>query len=154
MKISKNCINLVKHYEGLYLNAYRCPGGIMTIGYGTTLYPNDEAIKEGDTCTIEQAEMWLANDLSQAERFVNLQNINLTQNQFDAVLSFVYNLGPSQFLHSTLYRKIKVTPDDDSIADEFIKWHHAAGKDLKGLKFRRMTEAHLYYTGILKFEWE
>ena len=154
MIISKNCIDLVKHFEGLYLKAYRCPNGVMTLGFGTTLYPNDEAIKEDDTCTKDQAEQWLTNDLLTVEQWLNLRGLHLTQNQFDAVASFVYNLGPSQYIHSTLYRKMKVNPDDSSIAEEFIKWHHVGGKDLKGLKFRRMTESHLYYTGILKFEWE
>ena len=89
MKISKNGIELIKKYEGCKLNAYLCPANVWTIGYGHT-----KNVKEGDKITQEMAEQLLVNDLQQFENAVNAYCLRaLTQNQFDALVSFVFNLG-------------------------------------------------------------
>ena len=91
MKISNNCLDLVEHYEGLRLEAYRCPAGVLTIGYGTIRYPEGEKVKEGDTCTKEQAEVWLKYELNKASDHLNDQKWDMNQNQHDALCSFIYN---------------------------------------------------------------
>lgn len=141
MKTSKNGIDLIARHEGLRLKAYRCPAGILTIGYGHT-----GNVREGQTITEDYAKYLLASDLSTAENAVNRQNLNINQNQFDALVSFVFNVGSGNFLKSTLLKKIKVNPNDTLIAAEFDRWNKAAGKVLPGLVKRRLDEAKLYFS--------
>lgn len=148
MKPSSNCINLIKEFEGLRLRAYKCPAGIWTIGYGSTRWRDGSPIVEGQQITMDQAEDLLAKDVARiAER---IPELNLNQNQYDAVVSFVYNLGIGAFVNSTLYRKIKNNRMDASIRSEFMRWTKARvnGKltELRGLVRRRQAEANLYFT--------
>ena len=154
MKISNNCLDLVEHYEGLRLEAYRCPAGVLTIGYGTIRYPEGEKVKEGDTCTKEQAEVWLKYELNKASDHLNDQKWDLNQNQHDALCSFIYNLGWGALKGSTLYLLIDKNINDPKIGMEFYRWVRAGGEVLKGLQFRRLSEYHLYVTGQLKFDWK
>ena len=145
MTPSKNCIDLIKKFEGLRLEAYQCSAKVWTIGYGSTMYPDGTKVKQGDTCTLEQAQEYLMQDL--AKRSGNIATIlpdDIKQNKFDALLSFAYNLGIGALKSSTLLKKVKLNQFDPSIPDEFMKWVKAGGKVLKGLELRRKAEAELY----------
>lgn len=140
MKTSDNGIEFIKKHEGLRLKAYLCPSGKPTIGYGHT-----KGVKLGDVITEEEAEQLLREDLIVVENEINRHNLNLNQNQFDALVSFVYNVGIGNFRSSTLLKKIKANPNDESIANEFKRWVYSNGKRLPGLVKRREEEAELYF---------
>lgn len=145
MRTSDNGIELLKRFEGYREQAYRCPAGVWTIGYGHT-----GGVYEGQVCTREQAERWLREDLKNAENAVNALEPSrpLRQNEFDALVSFVYNLGAGNFSGSTLRRKVLANPDNPSIRDEFGKWIYADGRIQPGLVTRREAEADLYFSDL------
>lgn len=157
MKISQKCIWLVKHFEGLYLTAYSCPAGVPTIGYGTTGYVDGEKIVVGKTTiTKEKAESLLQADLEKAAKRVDiLVPVGITQDQFDALVSFVYNLGVGAFVKSTLLKRVREHKMDEA-AHEILRWNKArvGGEliELPGLTRRRKVESHLFSTGELKFD--
>jgi lysozyme len=146
MKPSKNAIDLIKKWEGLYLNAYLCPAKVPTIGYGTIRYPDGSKVKMGEKISMKRAEELLIHEVEKIAAQIPVLNVN--QNQYDALVSFVYNLGIGAFLRSTLYRKCKANPYDLTIRDEFFKWSKAKVngelKILKGLARRRTDEYNLY----------
>jgi lysozyme len=146
MKPSKRCIDLVKKFEGLKLKSYQCQAKVWTIGYGSTRWYDETPVREGQEISIEMAEKLLMNDL---QKFANHINLNVSQNQFDALVSFCYNLGLGNFNNSTLKKKVIVNPEDESIKDEFLKWGKAkingVLKELPGLMKRRLSESNLYY---------
>jgi lysozyme len=149
MKISRKGITLIKLYEGLRLNAYKCAAGVDTIGFGSTYYPDGSKVKLGDKLKDEaEAEELLKITLLQFEKKVNalLNKTKVNQNQFDALVSFAFNLGAGALAKSTLLKKVKSNPNDISIKDEFMKWVKAGGKTLKGLVKRRQEEANLYFS--------
>lgn len=142
MKTSQKGIDLIKSFETLVLKSYLCPAGKLTIGYGHT-----KDVVAGTRITEQQAEEFLREDLEESEQYVSKYiKRKLTQYQFDALVSFVFNCGVGNFLKSTLLKKVKVNPNDQSIAIEFSKWIHADGKPLDGLRRRRKAEAELYFT--------
>lgn len=145
MKTSDKGIDLIKRFEGYEEKAYRCPAGVLTIGYGHT-----GGVYEGQVCTREQAERWLREDLRSAENAVNaLEPARpLRQCEFDALVSFVYNLGQGNFRDSTLRRKVLANPDNPTIRDEFRRWVYADGRMLPGLVARREAEADLYFSDM------
>jgi lysozyme len=140
MKTSEAGLYLIKHHEGLRLEAYKCPAGILTIAWG-----HCRDVKEGDTVTLDQAEILLQQDIRPIELYLN-SNLSLNQNQFDACVSFCFNLGIGAFKTSTLLRKMKVDTFDKTIWDEFGKWVKAGGQVLPGLVERRRQEAELYFS--------
>ena len=141
MKTSPKGIALIKQFEGLRLKAYRCPGGVWTIGYGHTA-----GVKRGMVITESQAEEFLRSDLAVLENAVNDQKLDLTQNMFDALVSFTFNVGVGNFRCSTLLAKIKADPWDNSIMDEFLRWVYSKGRVLTGLQRRRLAEMKLYFS--------
>ena len=144
MKISNNGLNLIKQFEGLRLNAYDDGVGVWTIGYGTIKYPNGVRVKHGDKITQAQADQYIANDVATFERAVNmLVNVPLNQNQFDALVSFTYNLGATNLSASTLLKKLN-SKDYNGAAGEFQKWNKAGGKVMTGLVRRRKAEMELF----------
>ena len=144
MKISNNGLNLIKQFEGLRLNAYDDGVGVWTIGYGTIKYPNGVRVKRGDKITQAQADQYIANDVATFERAVNmLVNVPLNQNQFDALVSFTYNLGATNLSASTLLKKLN-SKDYKGAAAEFPKWNKAGGRVLAGLVKRRKAEMELF----------
>jgi lysozyme len=148
MKISQTGIDLIKSFEGLELTAYKCPAGIVTIGFGSTYYPDKSPIKMGDKLKDKQAaEELLKSTVITFESTINglFYNVTLKQNQFDALVSLVFNIGPNAFAASTLLKKAKVNPNDKSIEIEFNKWVNGGGKKLPGLIRRRKAEAKLYF---------
>ncbi len=140
MKISNKGLDIIKQYEGLKLQAYQCTAGVWTIGYGHT-----KGVKQGDSINEEQAEQYLIRDVQVAEDAINAENLNINQNQFDALVSFVFNCGVAAFKSSTLLRKIKADANDPAIADEFAKWRNAGGSAVAGLVRRRGSESNLYF---------
>ncbi len=141
MKASEKAYSLIRQFEGLRLTAYRCPAGVWTIGYGHT-----SGVVQGIAITKEQAEEFLRQDIATAEIIVSAECQNLRQCQFDAVVSFVFNVGGWNFRKSTLLKKIKANPDDNSIMDEFLRWVYSKGAILLGLQKRRLAEMRLYFS--------
>lgn len=143
MNISETGIQLIKKFEGCSLNAYKCPAGIWTIGYGHTL-----GVKEGQTITKEQAEIFLKQDIRSFELTVNnLVNVPLNQGQFDALVSFCYNLGSGNLKNSTLLKLLN-KKNYIGAAEQFDRWVYASGKKLPGLVKRRTAEKELFLNDI------
>lgn len=104
-------------------------------------------VKKGDAISYERAIQLFYNTLSDYENQVKtLVTVPISQNQFDALVSFTYNLGARNFSRSTLLRKININPADPSIAGEFLKWNYGGGRILAGLTRRRSAERDLYFT--------
>ena len=141
MKTSPKGIALIKEFEGLRLKAYQCPGGVWTIGYGHTA-----GVKPGMLISKAQAEEYLKADLIAFERYLNGLGLALNQNQFDALISFIYNVGTGNFSNSTLLRKVRANPQENSIMDEFLRWVYSKGRVLPGLQRRRLAEMKLYFS--------
>ena len=141
MKTSEKAYSLILQFEGLRLMAYQCPAGVWTIGYGHT-----SGVAPGMVVTKEQAEEFLRQDISTAENIVNAECQSLRQCQFDAMVSFVFNIGGGNFRKSTFLKKIKVNPDDNSIIDEFLRWVYSKDVVLPGLQKRRLAEMRLYFS--------
>lgn len=147
MKTSDKGLKLIAEFEGLRLAPYLCSAGVPTIGYGTTVYPNGIKVRLSDKSITEQQAMdFLRYDVSKFEKQVNklIGSAQLNQNQFDALVSFTYNLGAANLSKSTLLKKIKANPNHADIPSEFVKWNKAAGQVLAGLTKRRLAEAKLY----------
>ena len=139
---------MIKSFEGFVGKPYKCPAGIPTIGYGATFYPDGKKVTMTDAVlTEEKATELLSHMLISFEKYVDSYCVDtITQNQFDALVSFAYNLGPANLKASTLLKKVNANPADESIRLEFMKWVKAGGKTLKGLVRRREAEANLYFT--------
>lgn len=146
MKISENGLKLIKKFEGLSLKPYLCSAGIPTIGFGNTFYENMKKVTlQDETITEERADS-LFNFLV-TTNYVNVVNrlviVDINQNQFDALVSFVYNLGSGNFEKSTLLKKVN-QEDFIGASLEFEKWNRASGKVLNGLTKRRLSEKELF----------
>lgn len=141
MNISPRGLEFIRRMEACRLEAYQDSVGIWTIGYGHIRGP----VREGDTCTQEQAEAWLLEDVASiAERCIqNMVKVDLTQQEYDALCSFIFNLGCSAFRNSTLLRKLN-DGDFDGAAEQFAKWNHADNKVILGLTHRRQAERELF----------
>lgn len=141
MRTSQAGINLIKQFESLRLEAYRCPAGIWTIGYGHTA-----GVRRGDRIDERKAEQLLTDDLRQFEDVVNRECPGINQNQFDALVSFTFNVGTGNFQKSTLLKCVKANPLNVNIRYEFSRWNKANGTVLSGLIRRRKAEADLYFS--------
>lgn len=139
MRTSQKGIDLIKKFEGCRLEAYKCPAGIWTIGYGHT-----KGVKDGQIITQEQAEEFLREDLRIFEQTVeSCVKVPLSQNQFDALVSFCYNCGSGALKTSTLLRLLN-EGKYSSAADQFLRWNKAGGKVLVGLTRRREEEREMF----------
>lgn len=142
--ISDNGYALIRQSEGLRTTAYLDTGGVWTIGYGTIKYPNGQAVKKGDTCTQGQAELWLQNDCEWVDQCLDKYiKVNVTQNQFDALASFVYNVGETAFVKSTLLTLLNQS-NFTAVANQFDRWVFDNGKRVQGLVNRRVAEKVLF----------
>lgn len=148
MNTEKKGLALIKKYEGFYSKPYLDPIGIPTIGYGATYYPNKVKVTMKDKpLTKKEASELLVNMLKVYENQVALLVTKpINQNQFDALVSFTYNLGATNLGKSTLLKKVNKNPNDPTIRQEFEKWNRAGGKVLNGLTKRRKDEAALYFS--------
>tara|TARA_E500000178_G_scaffold271093_1_gene269082 strand:- start:68 stop:544 length:477 start_codon:yes stop_codon:yes gene_type:complete len=139
MKISVEGLALIKKFEGLELDAYKCAAGVWTIGYGHT-----KGVQEGDVWSEAQANEMLEIELEEFERYINDNvTVALSQNQFDALVSWVYNLGPANLKASTML-KVLNSGDYEGVPAQIKRWNKAGGKVLEGLIRRREAEALLF----------
>nr|WP_269841901.1 lysozyme [Enterobacter asburiae] len=144
MQTSDKGIALIKQFEGCKLTAYQDSVGVWTIGYGWTKLVDGKPIRAGMTIKQETAERLLKTGLVSYESDVSrLVKVGLTQGQFDALVSFTYNLGARSLSTSTLLRKLNAG-DYAGAADEFLRWNKAGGNVLNGLTRRREAERALF----------
>ena len=139
MKISDSGLSLIKRYEGCRLKAYKDSVGVWTIGWGNTSHA-----KAGMAITQQQAEQFLKEDLLPIENALNAMNINFTQNAFDALCGWIFNLGLGSFNSSSMKKYIILRKSDIEITDQMVRWFNAGGKPLLGLKKRRCAEANMF----------
>ncbi len=139
MRTSQQGLDLIKSFEGLRLSAYKCPADVWTIGYGTTA-----GVKPGQTITPERADELLREDVAKVEaQVLRTIKVPLKQGQFDALVSFTYNLGVGNLADSTLARLLNAG-DYMGAAAQFDRWNKAGGKVLKGLVTRRAAERAMF----------
>ncbi|KQE76206.1 lysozyme [Acinetobacter pittii] len=137
-------VDLISGFEDTRFKAYDDGVGVWTIGTGTTVYPNGVKVKQGDTCTPEQAKAYFKHDLAKFEKAVNeAVTVTLTQNQFDALVSLTYNIGSGAFKSSNLLKLLN-KGDYQGAADQLLRWNKAKGKVLNGLVRRREAERALF----------
>lgn len=135
----EKAIDLIKKYEGFSARPYKCPAGVLTIGYGRTIN-----VKPYDITTKEAETIWLDKYVKTiADQILAIVKVELSNNQICALIDFVYNLGIGNFKSSTLLRKIN-QGDFSAAANEFLKWNKAGGIVLKGLENRRIAERMLF----------
>lgn len=141
MNIDRAGLDLIKHFEGLSLSAYKCPAGVWTIGYGTT----GSWVKQGVIITEQMAEQLLRDDVAKFERGVTraLSGTQVTQNQFNAMVSLAYNIGLGGFQRSSVLRHHRAG-NKIRAAASFLMWVKGGGKTLTGLVRRRNAERKLY----------
>ena len=146
-KTSSKGIELIKSFEGFFSKPYLCPANVVTIGYGTTRYPNGKKVTLNDSPITEAVAIeYLKDSLIKFERDVDaFCRDDINQNQFDAIVSFCYNVGSSALKSSTLLKKLNVNPNDPNLVQEFAKLNKGGGRVLKGLVRRRKAEADLYF---------
>lgn len=144
MKTSDRGVALIKAHEGLWLTAYTDPVGVWTIGYGHTTAAGPPKVEQGMKITDAGADAILRQDLAKFEGYVSSAvKVPLNQNEFDALVSFTFNLGPGNLRSSTLLKKLNAG-DRAGAADEFLKWTRAGGKTLPGLVKRREAERAVF----------
>ncbi|EJF87316.1 MULTISPECIES: lysozyme [Bartonella] len=146
-RISEDCLDCLKKWEGLRLQAYQDVSGVWTIGYGHTGKAGKPIVIEGMVITEKKAENMLLADLRQYEQAVEKAvDVILSDEQFGALVSFCYNVGISAFQNSTLLKRLN-KGDYEAIPAELQKWTKAGGKRLQGLVHRRAAEAGLWAKG-------
>lgn len=143
MKTSEAGIALIKRFERLRTKAYRCPAGVWTIGYGHT-----KGVVQGQAITAKQADELLTEDLKTAESVVSRECPGLNQQQFDVLVSFVFNCGEGNFMRSTLLKCVRANPQNPNIRHELSRWAKGKGSTtrLPGLVGRRKAEADMYFS--------
>lgn len=145
MKTGEKGLALIKHFEGLRLRAYQCSANVWSIGYGHTA-----GVKPDDVITPEQADAFLRQDVSDSEQAVSrFVRVPLTQYQFDALVSFTFNLGSGNLRTSTLLRLLNAG-DYPGAAGQLLRWVNAGGKELPGLVRRRVAEKELFGSGLVE----
>ena len=144
MRLSDYALQRLKEEELLRLESYKCAGGKWTIGYGHT-----RGVREGQKIDKETANKLLQEDVEYVEKFLAKEPYaeDITQSQWDALVSFIFNFGIGNYESSTLRKKILRDIDDATIPNEFRRWVHANGKVLPGLVKRREWEAQMYEWG-------
>ena len=159
MKPTENCYSIIKHYESLRLRAYRDSTGKLTIGWGTVCYENGAPIKPTDIIPQFRAEQLMRFEAESKARTITMLTgkVKLNQDQFDALLSFTYNLGTGNLKTSTLLQRVLADPNDPYINTCFLMWVKAKNKNtgllesLDGLIARRKSESLLYFTGVVRY---
>ena len=139
MKLGERGTEILKYFEGCKLTAYQDSVGVWTIGYGHT-----KGVYDGMTITQDQAEQMLLSELEEYEGYIeDMVTVPLTQNQFDALVVWIYNLGPTNFRNSTLLKELNAG-NYNAAGQEITRWNKAGGKVLAGLVKRREAEAELF----------
>lgn len=151
MEPSTKAYDIIRLFEAsnkCRLKAYLDTGGVPTIGWGTTVYPNGKKVRIGDVCTEEEANQWLVHDVKASVQAIKrLVKVHISQSMFDALVSFVYNLGSGNFSGSTLLKLINASKFNEA-ADQFPRWRFDNGKEQPGLTKRRAEEQKLFRQGI------
>ena len=147
MKLNTQGYRLICMFEGFSAKPYLCSAKVPTIGYGNTYYLNGRRVTLLDKpiTELEAFEMFKAIADKFADKVSKLVTAPVDQNQFNALCSLCYNIGPANFAKSTLLKKVNFNHNDPSIRAEFLKWNKAGGQVLKGLTIRRTAEADLYF---------
>jgi len=139
VRTSQEGIDLIKHFEGCETKAYQCSANVWTVGYGHT-----RGVREGDEITQDKAEYFLLEDLKHFEDYVDrLVEVSLNQDQFDALVAWTFNLGPTNLGESTLLKKLNEGHHDE-VPSEMARWNRSNGQILEGLKRRRKAEGLLW----------
>ena len=147
MKVSNGCIQLIKHHEGIRNKPYRCPAGLWTVGVGHLIGDGKSLPSEWNrTFTPAEIDAILKRDLRRFELGVRkmLPNVPLRQHEFDALVSFCFNLGLGCFQRSTI-RQALLRGDKETAMDSLVKYCRAGGKILRGLQKRRLDERKLFF---------
>lgn len=139
MTVSEEGRQFIKQFEELRLEAYKCPAGVLTIGWGHT-----GGVKTGQHISTDWAESLLTEDLAPIERLLNGQSVRFTQQQFDALASWIFNNGTGNFVRSTLCKRIMDGADAEAVTDQMVRWYYAKNRPHLGLKKRRIAEANMY----------
>ena len=158
MMLDNKGVLLIAQFEGLRLKPYLCSAGVPTIGYGSTFYPSGRKVTMQDKPITQETAFWMLKQVANmfAKDVDSLVTSNINQNQFNALVSFAFNLGsdidsdniPEGLGDSRLLRRVNANPNDPEIAREFVKWNKAGGRVLDGLTKRRLKEAELYFTPV------
>ena len=143
MKRSIEGEKLVKEFESLRLKAYLDGGGVPTIGYGTTKYLGKTPVKLGDVITKKRAEELFLFDCDITDKAIP-KYLSLTQRQYDAIFSFVYNVGKTQFMASTLLKELRKNPNSEAVGKQWVRWVRDNGVVVEGLRIRRNKELAYY----------
>lgn len=142
----KTAMDLIKKHEGLRLYAYKCPGGVWTVGYGHT-----EGVKEGDYLSVDESQQVLERDVAKVRKAVKAlaaeKGVELKRNQEEALVSFAFNVGVGALKRSGLWRRVCAGADASEVAAEFGRWVYGGGVILPGLVSRRADEIRLYFSG-------
>ncbi|SCY94674.1 lysozyme [Flavobacterium caeni] len=156
MKLDLNGYNIIADFEGFRSKPYLCSAGVPTIGYGTTIYPNGRKVTMKDPEISKATAFGYLKFIADlfARDVTSLVKSKINQSQFNALVSFAYNLGsdidaddiPEGLGDSTLLKKVNRNPSDPAIASEFAKWNKASGKVSSGLVKRRAKEAKIYFS--------
>ena len=142
MKTSLNGINFIKRHEGLRLKSYQCDAGKWTIGYGHTL-----GVTADLTITNDEADHFLKLDIERCERAINRYDLKLKQHEFDALVSFIFNVGIGAFMTSTVLMQLLMNYSNDTIVKQLGRWVYVGGRENDGLKKRRKSEIQVYLYG-------
>jgi lysozyme len=151
--INEEGLKILKESEGLFLTSYKCPAGIWTIGYGTTIYPSGKRVQPNEVCTYDQAREYLEFELKEKaatiKNWINNNKLELTGNQFSALLCFAFNLGCGPIIDKDRSLSQAILHNKD-IRKAFMMYNKIkvwyGTKELRGLTIRRTKEADLYFT--------
>ena len=150
--LSKEGIDLIKHFEGLSLKPYLDSVGVATIGYGTTRYPDGRSVSINDpVISGDQAEDLMINDAN--KRLTSIEGmlqVPVNDNELAALVSLAYNIGLSALQKSTLLRLLNTGSERQAVADQFLRWNKAGGKELAGLTRRRQAERSLFVQPVIQ----
>lgn len=147
MEINKDCLLLIAEFEGLSLTPYLCSAKKATIGYGNTYYKDGRKVTMLDKAiTKDEAVVMLKDIVKTFGKEVNrLVTSPINQNQYNALVSFAYNVGVTNLRNSTLLKLVNKDPNQLAISNEFLKWVNAGGQKIKGLEKRRVKESQIYF---------
>jgi len=147
MKLNKECLDLIASFEGLSLKPYLFSAKKATIGYGNTYYKDGRKVTMLDSSITKEQALELLKVIADsfAKQVSSMVTAPLNQNQFNALVSFTFNVGASNFKNSTLLKLVNKDPNQLAIANEFLKWVNAGGQKIKGLENRRIRESQIYF---------
>lgn len=148
MTYTDKSTKLIKKWEGCFLDAYLCPASVPTIGFGTIQYENKQPVKIGDKITQKRADELLKYEMDIKSKQLDSLSLPINQNQFDALLSLIFNIGFGAFRKSRLKNAIEIKADIEAIKSEYLRWnkHRKNGKLVVsvGLNNRRIDELKLF----------